>query len=222
MIQETIAVQVNGEMLQFRPQPLPQTFLEWQSHARLQMFEKLSQKGAGAVKTQPAHIAVMATMSYGQFPVNLASKGLGLLPAIDLVEQVTCDINAVRDETASLPVEESLPRRVAVMRSFYEDIQNFDDTILGGLEIFEGQTASNLARDPRASLLYSGEAPAYPSFQFNGVVRRVEGDDIYFKFLLAARELFALDQFHIHQVQYPFGYLFHVVETKDKTPYPRR
>ena len=93
---------------------------------------------------------------------------------------------------------------------------------MGGLEIFEGQTYKNLLTDPRAALLYSGEAPKFPSYQINGVIKFVNKGDIYFRFLLAARELFARDTFHVHQIHYPFGYLFFPIEIKNKTPFPRR
>ncbi len=79
-----------------------------------------------------------------------------------------------------------------------------------------------MRRNPRASLLYTGKAPYYPSYQFNVIVSIIDVDNPYYVFLRAARELFASDAFHIPQTRYPFGYLFHVVEVLDKTPYPRR
>ncbi|WP_287585931.1 hypothetical protein, partial [Candidatus Borrarchaeum sp.] len=62
----------------------------------------------------------------------------------------------------------------------------------------------------------------FPSYQFNGVVGFVDSENPYFRFLRAARELFAFDSFHIPQIRYPYGFLFHVVEIQDKTPFPRR
>ena len=111
---------------------------------------------------------------------------------------------------------------MSVIGEFYAQVKHFDPWMLGGLEIFEGQTPANLQRNPLASLLYAGEPPHYPSYQFDGVVKFVEGNDPHFRFLLAARELFARDAFHVHQVRYPYGYLFHPVGIRDKTPYPRR
>src|SRR5271157_2117259 len=220
-MEEVIDIEVNGEPLQYALQSLPQQFIEWQSQNRLKMFDLLAEQGAGAVKMQPAHIAIMATLSDGPFPVNLAARGLGLVPKAGYLEEFTSQFKAVQVETATEPLKTSLPRRVEVMRAFYADIVNFDEHLLGGLDIFEGQTAKNLLRDPRAALLYVGEAPSFPSYQFNGVITRVEKGDHYFEFLLAARELFAFDTFHIPQARYSFGYLFQAVEVKNKTPYPR-
>ena len=120
------------------------------------------------------------------------------------------------------PLEESLPIRVDAMRKFYSDINNFNRFMLGGLDIFGGTTSANLKESGMAALLYTGEAPRFPSYQINCLVQLIENDNPYYQFLLAARELFAMDAFHIHQIEYPFGYLLFPVELKDKTPYPKR
>ena len=59
------------------------------------------------------------------------------------------------------------------------------------------------------------------SYQFNAVAERIEPGDDRYQYLLAARELVAWDSFHIEQHRYPFGYVFHLVEIIEKTPFPR-
>jgi hypothetical protein len=225
---DDIEIEVNSEKVSFSPVDLPPLFIQWQSEARLRMFKLLGEAGAGQVTVQPAHLAVLATWTVEPastaFPVNLTTKGIGLVPAQEYLEEITQGLEQARLDTEGLPVEETLPARVEVVKAFYERIETMDTKVLGGLEIFEGQTSKNLEVNPYASLLYTGEAPRYPSFQFNCIVEKIDAGAVnpYYRFLLAARELFAMDTFHLHQTHYPFAYLFHVVEVKDKTPFPRQ
>ncbi|HME54564.1 MAG TPA: hypothetical protein VKM55_20295 [Candidatus Lokiarchaeia archaeon] len=225
MYQETIEIDINGEKISFALLDLPTSFLQWQSEARMQMFKMIGKARATKVTMQPAHLPVLATWSQetlaSDFPVNLSTRGMGLLPRRDKLEQFVALFQQAKVDAENLPVQETLARRIEVMESFYGEIENFDNQLLGGLEIFEGVTSRNLEINPRAALLYTGEAPKYPSYQFNGIITRVQPGDPCYEFLLAARELFAMDAFHIHQTRYPHGYLFHVVEIKDKTPFPR-
>ncbi|MGI5861038.1 MAG: hypothetical protein ACOX6T_03165 [Myxococcales bacterium] len=200
---------------------LPEAFLKWQSEARLRMFDLLEAQGAHAAHSHPAHLPVLATLGDGLFPINLACKGIGLLPRKERLAELTESFEGLRADVEARPWHETLPQRLAAARSFYGDPANFDPWSLGGLEIFEGQTARNLAQHPLAALLYFGEAPTYPSYQLAGVVRRVEHGDPAYRFLVAARELFAQDAFHLRQQRYPFGFVFNVVDWQDKTPYSR-
>jgi hypothetical protein len=202
--------------------PLPQPFLVWQSQARLEAFKIMEKNQTAAVRSLPAHLPVLATFGEGDFPVNLTTRGIGLLPKSEVIKEITNDLeNTIRD-TQGKPWPETLSQRLTAIRKFYENPDLFDETRLGGLEIFEGQTLKNLKSNSRAALLYTGAAPTYASYQFNGIVQLINQDDPGYRFLLAARELFAQDAFHIHQIDYPYGYLFYPVEIKDKTPFPRR
>lgn len=208
------------ETVEFKPFPDP--FMQWQASARMKMFDLLQQSGAERARSMPGHLPTLATSGSGQFPINLSTRGLGVLPKQSLLAEITALFTRAREKAGDVSAEESLSARVDAIRAFYGDAQNFDPYLLGGLEIFEGQTARNIAQNPFVSLLYSGEAPVFPSYQFNGVMRIVPEDDPYYKFLLAARELFAFDAFHIHQIRYRFGYLFYLVEEKNKTPFSRK
>ena len=152
----------------------------------------------------------------------LASRVFCLLSINEKIEAITGKLEEVRESTKNLPLPESLPSRVRAIGDFYANPGWINRKLLGGLEIFEGTTAKNIKCNPMVSLLFTGQAPKYPSFQFNGIMEIVKPGNKYYQFLLAARELFAMDAFHIHQIRYPFGYLFHLVEIKDKTPYPKR
>ena len=121
-----------------------------------------------------------------------------------------------------IPGKRPWTRRIRALKEFYCDEMFFDTWTLGGLEIFDGQTLQNLQSNPFCALLFTGDAPRYPSYQFNAVAELVGQGNAYFRFLLAARQMFSRDAFHIFQSQYSMGYLFHIVGIKNKTPYPRK
>jgi len=220
--QQTIQIKNNKKLDQYNRIELPEDFLLWQSSARLSAFRQMAEFTANSVRTMPAHLPVLATFGLGDFPVNLTARGIGLLPKPEWIEDFCDQFEMVINQSQEMDWEKSLPKRVEAIRNFYQHPEKFDTSLMGGLEIFEGQTYKNLLLDPRAALLYSGEAPKFPSYQINGVIKFVNKGDVYFRFLLAARELFARDTFHIHQIHYPFGYLFYPIEIKNKTPFPRR
>lgn len=212
----------DGGSLELPRAPMPRQFLAWQSGTRLGLFRQMASRGASSVKRHPAHLPVLATTGDGPFPVNLATRGIGPLPLPERLQEFREKLEAARRKADGRSWAQSLPLRLEAAEEIYRDPAGFDPWLLGGLEIFEGRTAANLERYPLASLLFSGEPPDYPSFQLNGVMQRAGPGDPRFQFLLAARELFAFDTFHIPQINYPYGCVFHVSEVLDKTPFSRR
>jgi hypothetical protein len=194
---------------------LPPDFLRWLSESRSSLFEVMASVGAEAVRTQPSHLAVMATIDRDGGKINMATRGMGPVPRPEMVERYT-------GEFQSACREGDLNARINAARRFYSDHGLFDPSLLGGLEIFEGRTYNNLLKDPWAALLFTGDAPGYVSYQFDGPVSLVRPGDPYYEFLLQARGLFARDAFHLVQKGYPVGYLFRPVEVTVKTPYSRR
>jgi hypothetical protein len=212
----------SGQAVSYNRCSFPVSFIEWQSKSRMQMFHHMAHAGAASVHSQPAHLPVLATLGSGEFPINLASRGIGLLPKQDLLEKYIQLLVCAKNEASGKKWEDSLPARIDAISQFYSNVEEINPMLLGGLEIFEGKTAENSRSNPHVSLLYTGEPPQYPSYQFNCIVEILPPDDLRYQFLLAARELFAFDAFHITQHRYPFGYAFHLVEILEKTPYPRR
>lgn len=174
-----------------------------------------------------AHLPVVATWSEGgEFPVNLTAKGIGLIPREDLLEEFTRLFEETIDRVRGRPWAETLSERVEVLFSLYSDVDNFDPSLLGGLEIFGGRTLENIRRNGKAVILYAGLKEErgrvkYISFQVNASVEMVRGDDPRYRFLLLARKLFEFDRFHLYQPDYPFGYIFKVEEVWDKSPWSR-
>lgn len=211
----------DGERLHFNLNSFPDEFLKWQSSARMRMFDILKKKDSSKVVSQPAHLPVLATLGEGSFSINLATRGLGILPKKDKLIYFTNLFKETLEFCKEKEWDETLFKRVNTAILLYQEYNNFDTHILGGLEIFEGQTSKNLSKNPLASLLFTGGPPQFLSFQFNGVIKFVDDKDPYYKFLRLARELFAFDRFHVPQTHYPYGYIFYLVNFKDKRPFPR-
>lgn len=217
-----ISVSSENTIKNFPRIQLPQDFIDWQCKARRHAFSEMINFAAEKVRTMPAHLPVLATYGQGDFSINLTSRGIGLLPKAEFLQEYSESFEEIIQDAQDQPWSETLKRRVQAIQTFYDNPGHIDPTVLGGLEIFEGQTVKNLQNSPLAALLYSGEAPRFASYQFSGLVQFIYPGDPAFRFLLAARELFARDSFHIHQIHYPFGYLFYPLEMRNKTPFPRR
>ena len=222
-MEESLEITLPGSgRVTFSRARMPDDFLSWQSQARLRMFEVMEKHGGASVHMAPVHLPVLASLGEGQFPINLTTRGIGVLPKDDIISEFTDKFREVRALADESRFGESLAERVQYAREFYSKPELFDPNILGGLEIFEGKTPKNLMANPFASLLYTGEAPKFPSYQLNGIIEFVEPKNPHYEFLLAARELFAFDNFHVTQKGYPYGYIFHIVEVRNKTPFPRK
>lgn len=204
---------------------IPFHLLEWLTSSRLRFLNEL--KEGKPLRYFSAHLPIMATWREGEtFPVNLTVKGLGLLPGREHLQYYTDMFESVIAEAHSCPWDESLHRRVDVISRLYGNIENFEPSLLGGLEIFEGRAFENMREKPYVSLLYVGmmhssEGMRYISFQVNGSVEILGKDNPYYRFLLASRKLFEFDKFHLYQPDYPFGYLIKVMEVRDKSPWSR-
>ena len=205
---------------------IPQKCMEWLVRARIEFLH--SMKNGQPIKYFAAHLPIMATWSDDHpFPANMTVKGLGLLPENEQLQHYTDIFESVIAEARTMPWKESMPKRMEAITKLYGDVNNFDPSALGGLEIFGGKAFENLRHKPSASLLYVGMSNdpggmKYISFQVNSKVTILQKEDPIYRFLLASRKLFEFDKFHLLQPDYPFGYLIKVVEVIDKSPWSRK
>lgn len=211
---------------------IPSRCLDWLVGSRLGFLRDMLR--GGRMSFFSAHLPVMATWpdvsktGPAAFAVNMTIKGIGLLPAPDLLADYTDIFESTLAMVRACPWRESLQKRVEASARLYSDIRHFDPTVLGGLEIFEGKAAGNMRDNPRASLLYSGMKTLpggmeHISFQVNGTIRILEKEsgNPYYRFLLASRKLFEFEKFYLFQSDYPFGYLIRVDEVLDKSPFSK-
>lgn len=197
---------------------LPLEFLRWQCEERCTLFEAL---GRGQYpRFLASHLPVVSCLNGAAetFPIHSATKGVGLLPRRELIHEHVEEINDTLARCRDRDPKESLGDRIKAAQSLYERPERIDRRLLGAIEIFRGQTYRNLCRDPRVTLLYTGSAPRYLSYQVNCAAETVAADDLRFQFILGMRFLFEVERFHIQQPEYPLGYVFRVQEVFEKTP----
>lgn len=204
---------------------IPAEFLEWLVSSRVRFLDGLA--NGQAMRYFSAHLPTMITWSKeeGQFPVNMTVKGIGLIPKEKYLQNYT----KLFEQTAAVAAsdwEKSFSERMEASKKLYSDINHFEPSLLGGLEIFEGSALKNLKQNSNASLLYVGmmnteTAMKYISFQVNGEVELIDKENPYYKYLLSSRKLFEFDKFHLYQSDYPVGYLIKVKEVRDKSPFTR-
>jgi len=201
-----------------RPVDLPQEFLEWQCEERRSLFDTLVQ--GRCPRFMASHLPVLSSLNEpgAPFPIRSSTKGVGLLPRPEFLLEHVQEIHATLVRCREISSHESLNERIGTARSLYERPERIDPGTLGSIEIFRGQTYHNLCRDPRATLLFTGSAPRYLSFQVNCTVEILGLEDLRFQFIRGMRFLFEPEQFHIRQPDYPLGYLFRVQEVFEKTP----
>lgn len=204
--------------VQLQYEQIPALFLKWQCDDRRAMFAAL--KRGEFPRFLSAHLPVVSTLNqqHAMFPVHSATKGVGLLPRMQFLDEHLTDISDCLVRCQDSAPRESLDTRIEAALSLYDRPERIDPDVFGGIEIFRGQTYQNVLQDPRATLLFTGHGPQYVSYQFNCLAEIVEPDDRRFLFLRGMRLLFEMERFHIQQPEYPLGYLFRVVEVFEKTP----
>lgn len=196
---------------------MPDVFFNWQLDSRMAMFEQIAR--GNQISEFPAHLPVVATVNEElDFPVHTATKATGLLPRDEYLDEYNEAIRECLGEAASKPWDESQSLRIAAAKRLYANPAHIDRRKLGLVEIFNGQTYRNLARNPVMATQYTGAGPEYRSYQLNGVVEMVGPGDRRFEFLHLMRQLFEYNMFHVQQPAYPSGYIFWISEVFDKCP----
>ncbi len=99
---DKIITKTNDLEMEYPRIELPELFLEWRSVAQLQSFDTMVKFGAQAVRTQPSHLPVMATLGNDPFP-NLSTRGIGILPSDDNIQQFTQLLEETKIGTHEMP-----------------------------------------------------------------------------------------------------------------------
>jgi hypothetical protein len=152
---------------------------------------------------------------------NLANKGVGFTPRDEYIGRYLDIVESAVAQIQELPphaVNETRDLRIAAAREFYAHPEHIDWRRVGLLEIFEGSTLRNLTENPFASVLWTGNAPVFVSFQVDCVVEIITPEDPRYRFAWAMRRLFEYEPFHVVQTIFPYAYLFWIIDWHDKTP----
>ena len=212
----------NGQTQEFEIKELPQKFIRWQLDYKHSIYDAIEKDEYVAFNA--GHLPVVGTWKEGVGVPNLANKGVGFTPKDEHIDHYLKLVESAVEEIQTLPphaVNDTRELRIKTAREFYAHPEHIDWRRLGLLEIFEGSTFRNLSANPRASVLWTGNAPIFVSFQVDCIVEIITPEDPRYRFSWAMRRLFEYEPFHVVQTMYPYAYCFWVTHFKDKTPIRR-
>ena len=209
----------NGQAREFQRKELPDKFIRWQLDYKHSIYDAIERDEYVAFNA--GHLPVVGTWESDSLTPNLANKGVGFTPKDEYLDHYLNLVESAVEQIIKLPphaVNETRQLRVNTAREFYRHPEHIDWRRLGLLEIFEGSTFRNLSANPLASVLWTGNAPVFVSFQVDCVVEIIIPEDPRYRFSWAMRRLFEYEPFHVVQTIYPYSYCFWVYDYKDKTP----
>lgn len=198
---------------------LPEKLVQWQLEYKRGIYDAIERDEY--VPFNAGHLPVVGTWAdEGDVP-NLANKGVGFTPKDEHLDHYLDVVETAVERIKALPphaVDETRALRIRAARELYNHPEHIDWRRLGLLEIFEGATYKNLAKHPFASVLWTGNAPVFMSFQVDCVVEIITTEDARYRFAWAMRRLFEYEPFHVVQTIFPYAYCFWVYDAHDKTP----
>ncbi|MBU7024606.1 MAG: hypothetical protein HXS40_10615 [Theionarchaea archaeon] len=215
-INTMLECEVNGVSTRVPLGRLPSEFIEWQIEERRKTFNLL--KGEGRPTFLAPHLPTLITVNPDtpHFPINAASKGVGLVPEPSEMPEIVTQLGQTASRVKGKDFFSTLKERISAAELFYAS-QKIDVHSLGGLEIFEGTSFSNMTKNPFVSLFFVGGAPSYKSFQVNCVAEIVEKGHPFYQFVASMRALFEEGSFHFQQPAYPYAIHYHVSGVLDKS-----
>ncbi len=231
----TTQLQVEGQVAryygpegvqEFPIRELPERFIRWQLDYKHKVYDAIEKDAY--IPFNAGHLPVVGTWDGETAFPNLANKGVGFTPRDEYMDYYLELVEDAVEKISQLPphaVDETRSLRIATAREFYNHPEHIDWRRLGLLEIFEGTTFQNLCRNPFASVLWTGNSPAFLSFQVDCVVEIITPEHPRYRFSWAMRRLFEYEPFHVVQTMFPYAYTFWVHRWKEKTPrrrYPGR
>ncbi len=212
-------IDLNETVREFEVKELPEGFRRWQLDYKHSIYDAIERDEYIAFNA--GHLPVVGTWESESLVPNLANKGVGFTPKDEYIDHYLKLVEDAVEQISQLPphaVNETRDLRINTAREFYKHPEHVDWRRLGLLEIFEGGTFRNLTENPLASVLWTGNAPVFVSFQVDCAVEIITPEDPRYRFSWAMRRLFEYEPFHVVQTMYPYAYCFWVIGYKDKTP----
>jgi hypothetical protein len=195
--------------------PLPEAFREWQRRFRIANIRYFMTREGG--HDFAVHVGYMATLNpTGPSPINIAAKGIGLLPRYGINELVP-EIEELIAEGLQKGEEETRERRLRFLLKLYEEWE-FDPFSFTTIEIYAKTTWRNIQSDPRCSVLFSSDRNV--SFLINGVAEVLGPETLEYRFVTGLHDLFHLPRGGVRR-NYPAIYRVWATEAYNKTPGPK-
>ena len=209
----------NGQSRTFEVKELPPKFVRWQRDYKHSIYDAIERDEYIAFNA--GHLPVVGTWDSNALVPNLANKGIGFTPKDEHLDHYLALVEDAVEQISKLPphaTNQTRELRINTAREFYKHPEHIDWRRLGLLEIFEGSTFKNLTENPMASVLWTGNAPVFVSFQVDCLVEIITPGDPRYRFSWAMRRLFEYEPVHVVPTMYPYAYCFWVIGYKDKTP----
>ena len=195
--------------------PLPKAFLEWQLRYRRENIRFFM--GGKGNHDFAVHVGYMGTINPEDFsPINIAAKGVGLLPRRDM-EALAGEIESLIEEGLAKGEEKTRERRLSFLLKLYQEVE-LDPYSFTTIEIYAKTTWRNVMRDPRCSVLFSSFRNT--SFLVNGVAEVLGPGTPEYRFVTGLHDLFHLPR-NGKRRQYPAVYRIWAMEAYNKTPGPK-
>ena len=195
--------------------PLPKAFLEWQLRYRRDNI-RFFMDGKGD-HDFAVHVGYMGTVNPEDFsPINIAAKGVGLLPRRDM-EALAGEIESLIEEGLAKGEEETRERRLSFLLKLYQEVE-LDPYSFTTIEIYAKTTWRNILRDPHCSVLFASYRNT--SFLINGVAEVLGPDTPEYRFVTAIHDLFHLPRSGERR-RYPAVYRIFCTDAYNKTPGPK-
>ncbi len=212
-----VSVHIDNREKHFTLEPLPPGFIDWQITERLKVFEFL-RRGEKPAFLSP-HLPTLLTLSdiNTDHPINAASKGVGLVPLDEELPSLTTQLQESLKTLQGSDQHSALNHRLNAAMLLYGNQEKINRFCLGGLEIFETKSFSNIIRDPRVSLFFVGNFPLYQCYQINCIAEIIDVNQDFYKFVTSMRGLFEMENFHFQQPMYPYAIKYHTIQVFDKS-----
>lgn len=191
---------------------LPDEFIKWQLERRKEGIENLLLgKGSG----YEAHLPVMATYGKKGFKLNVAMKGVGLLPHKTLIKEYVSEWTVLTDDCVASGWDKTRKKRLEVLLDFYSSPDIFDKKHLFSIEMYGTKTFKNIKKSKQCALLFTdlGYKEIF-SWQVNCKVKLKQFPDDVYKHAVLLHSLFHSKPTY----NYPCVYQMKVIGIGDKRP----
>ncbi len=188
---------------------LIEEFWEWQFEKRKEGISSLIK---GEYSNYEAHLPVMAT--YGKKKINLAVKGVGLIPKEDLLMGYIRECVLFIDGCVKSGWENSNKKRLEFLLEVYSHPENFDKSVLSSIEMYGTKTFTNVKKNKKCTLMFNDfNYKNMMSLQVDCKVELLDFPDPVYRYTVLMHGLF-----HNLKQDYPCVYKFKIKELFDKRP----
>ena len=162
------------------------------------------------------HIGNMCTINtMNQFPMNIAAKGIGLLPKSKYIEEITLRAEELLKRTFIEGKESTFKERISFLKEFFEK-DLIDKRSIASLEIYGKTSYNNVIVNPYCALLFNSYISNL-SIQLNTIAECLSEDTWEYRFIAARHDLYHIPKKNKAN-KFICAYRFWVIGAINKSP----